>query len=426
MLKKITLILGVLGLLFYVIAIVLAFTLAPADIDPNWIRCVSDWSPIDGSRFSLGDVAWTSDGGSFRFTVRRNAYWPCGRSETYIANVDGTGMRILEVYETFDWYTPEQPNPFRWADGSIVKQAKCKIHEATSKYSSDESTPMPTSIPVDVQVEPGMNPMLLDYAEDVSDISWAPDACHVLFSHQLKSVSKLKWMDISSGEIYVLAENKTGFTKPQWSSDGAYFAYTNSSEGELFVVDASDRESQLLLDGISSVYRLVWLTDNRRFLSILSGDKDGIYLAHADKPDIKILVEDLTPFDFSRSPVDNKLIAWDSMFWFIDEFSLAVLDLDEERGYEVAKRELIEELEARTVDECRPAYCKPIDQYDPDPFSTGSILLDQLRPWFIPVGLGFMVPGLWIRRKHLFAKIGLGIIGLHVLLIVGLLISSLS
>jgi len=425
MLKRVTLILGVLGLLIYVFAIVVAFILTPAGIDSNWIRCASDWSPIDGPRFSVGGVAWTSDGSSFRFTVTRNAYWPCGRSETYIANVDGSGMRVLGEDEVFEWYTPEEPNPFRWADGSHVKQAKCNIHEVASRSSSDDSTPVPTAIPVDVQVEPGMNPMLLGYAEGVSDVSWAPDACHVLFSHQSQDLTKLKWMDSTSGEIHVVAESTTGFTTPQWSSDAAYFAYATYGDGELFVVDASNGEPQLLLDGISDVYRLVWLKDNRRFLAVISGDKSGTYLARVEKPDIKVLVEDLTPFDFSRSPIDNKLIVWDSMFWFADEFSVGVLDLDEESGCKVSAGELIKEFEKRAVMECLPAECKPADQYDPDPFSTGSNLLDQLRPWFIPVGLVLMVPGLWIRRKRLLAKIGLGIIGLHVLLIVGLLISSL-
>jgi hypothetical protein len=426
MLKKVTLILGVLGLLIYVFAIVVAITLPPVDIDPNWIRCVSDWSPIDGPRFTVEGVAWTSDGRSFRFTVRRNAYWPCGRSETYIANVDGSGMRVLGVDEVFEWYMPEEPNPFRWADGSIVKQAECNIHEADSRYSSDESAPVSTTVPVDVQVEPGMNPMLLDYAEGVSDVSWAPDACHVLFIHQLQDLTKLKWMDITSGEIYVLAESTTGFTTPQWSSDAAYFAYATYGEGELFLVDVSVGEPQLLMDGISGVTRLVWLNDNRRFLSVVSGDKGGTYLAHADRLDIQVLVEDLTAFDFSRSPIDNKLVVWGSGFWFVEEFAIAVLDLDEEGGYEVSTGKLIEKLEERAVEECLPADCKPTDQYSPDPFSTGSHLLDQLMPWFIPIGLALMVPGLWVRRERLLAKIGLGIIGLHVLLIVGLLIYSLS
>jgi len=422
--KKVTLILGILGLLIYIFAIVVVFTLVPAGIDPNWIRCASDWSPIDGPRFSVNDITWTSDGKSFRFTVRRNAYWLCGRSETYMANVDGSEMRVLGVDEVFEWYTPEDPNPFRWADGSVVKQAKCDIHEAASKYLPDESTPVSTTIPVEVQVEPGMNPMLLDYAEGVSHVSWAPDACHVLFSHQSEGMSKLKWMDITSGEIHVLDESATGFDTPQWSSDAAYFAYATYGDGELYVADASDRAPQLLLDGISDVYQLVWLKDDRRFLSVISGDKSGIYLAHADKPDIKVLIEDLISFDFSSSPIDNKLIAWNSMFWFVDEFSIAVLDLDDESGWKVSAGELIEEFEEWAVEECLPAECKPADEYSSDPTPSEPHLLFKLTPYFILVGLALTVPGLWIRRKRLLAKIGLGIIGLHVLLLIGLLIFS--
>jgi hypothetical protein len=332
-------------------------------------------------------------------------------------------MRVLGQDENFEWYTPEEPDPFRWVVGSNVKEAKCEIGGDGSGSELGETTPVPTPIPVDVQVEPGMNPKLLGNVDGVSDISWAPGACHVLFSHQLRNVTQLKWMDITSGEIHVLAESEEGFSTPQWSSDAAYFAFASYGEGELYVVDASDGEPHLLLDGISWVDRLVWLTDNRRFLFVVSGDNDGVYFAYADKSEVQVLIEDFISFHFYQSPIDDKFIVWDSNFWYVEEFSIGVVDLEEERGYEVSSDTLIEELEKRTVEECLPAECKPADQYDPDPTSTGSRLLDQLLPWSIPIALVFMFPGLWIRRERLLAKIGLGIIGLHVLIIIALLIS---
>jgi hypothetical protein len=78
-----------------------------------WSRCVSDWDPIDGHRFGVGDVTWTTNEQHFRFTVTKNAYWPCSYSRTYITNANGSDVRTLEDDENIEWYIPANPDPFR-------------------------------------------------------------------------------------------------------------------------------------------------------------------------------------------------------------------------------------------------------------------------------------------------------------------------
>lgn len=107
--KTISLILGIIGALLCIKAIPAMLVAVIGDSRYASAGCLTDWDPIDGPRYTVGDVAWTTDEQHFRFTVTRKAYWPCSRSQTYFANVASGEVRILEG--NFNWYAPNRLSP---------------------------------------------------------------------------------------------------------------------------------------------------------------------------------------------------------------------------------------------------------------------------------------------------------------------------
>jgi len=103
-----TVILGGLGLLLYVLGVAAFLVLSSQPIQPLY-PCAMEWSGIDGARFRASyHTAWTADERYFRFDITRGAYWQCERTDTYVADLVKREMRLLSQEDDLVWSSEEE------------------------------------------------------------------------------------------------------------------------------------------------------------------------------------------------------------------------------------------------------------------------------------------------------------------------------
>jgi WD40 repeat protein len=203
-----------------------------------------------------------------------------------------------------------------------------------------------------------MDPVLLGYPESADKVTCSPDQRYGVFSQKDGEDWTLSIMEVATGEIRLLSEGNSPFSRPKWSPDGGSLAFTAGGDLDaLFISDVARRSTHMLISGVV-LHDFFWLPDGDRLLYMLGGVQKGVYLVKAHPPGVKKLIVGHSPSHFLVSPSGQKLVGWNCCPWVGRDLDLIVIDLKDENAVVLISDSLIKSLDDQAYDHCAPEDCR--------------------------------------------------------------------
>jgi hypothetical protein len=421
---KRTLLLAIMGTLIYALgAFSIAYFFLAEPVDMNDVfSClvISDWDPIDGPRFHADEFRWTADGKYFSFSVTRHAYWPCFVKETYLVTRDGKEITVLSDEGAFAWFQREPAWSSRQRPMAGAGWAPCEGTPPPTATPSLIPTPLPVGTPTEVWIESGMDPGLLGVSRGVSLQAWSPGKCYALFQQEADGQFHLRIMEVNSREVRTIMARRGMFNGVTWSPDGRTFVFSvGGDEGGVFIGWADKENVQQLMRGSMRMDPVRWISAQKLLFSV-HGQAEGIFLVDTKAGKAKALARGGYSPGLYPSPGERRWVALKKDFWFADQFAVAVIDLDAEKGTELPVRGLLEELEEKARDKCMPRECRVFFAFGPIPY----LRIKDMVPFGLLTtltGLILVMPGLWVRKRNRWARVGLLVVSVQLLISLALI-----
>ncbi len=204
--------------------------------------------------------AISPDGTRLTFDSYRTGDW-----ETFVIDVDGTGLRQLTDTPGEDGYSSWAPDGDRLALDS-QRDGDYEIYV--------------------LDIDEGSFTQLTDNDAWDGDPAWSPDGERIAFhsNRDGDGVFDLYLMNVDGSDPIRLTEN--GFT-PSWSPDGTLIAFTkeptNGGDSDIWVIDVETGEERLLAGGESWDDEPAWSRDGSSIY--FTSDRDGPFQVYSMDPD---------------------------------------------------------------------------------------------------------------------------------------------